>query len=167
MASIGKYSQTPRVPFYKNFRYCERKKLTKNRDTLWLLCIFDNRNFPKHQKGPLPYFFLQTKKFSTSFCDTPDYGSPKFSCPTNRQLQQREFFRYRNAVWQKVLTFFGGTLFWCTKASAPDLWAGSTLACCLLLLVSVNNFSRTKVVTSVVQFSSFSRICECHATFVI
>ena len=54
-----------------------------------------------------------------------------------------------------IPSFFGFT-----KVFVPDRQAASTLTCSQLVLVSVCKFLGQKVVTSVVQFSSFSRFLK-------
>ena len=85
MPSKGNYSQKPKGHFYENLRYCETKNFDEKCD---ILTVFETRKLQKYQKGPFTIFFTADKTFSTSFCDTLSFSSPKLSHPTNAPRQK-------------------------------------------------------------------------------
>ena len=57
MRSTGRYSQTPKGPFYENFRFCE----TENREKLCIK-VFGTRNFKKYRRVPPTKLFGTMRK---------------------------------------------------------------------------------------------------------
>ena len=85
MQSIGKYSQTPKGPFYKNFQFRETKNFRRKIAIPPLMHkIFRKHNFLEAQKFPLTIFFgiLRQKRFEE-----------KGDAPFNRSFLITETFR--------------------------------------------------------------------------
>ena len=70
MPSTGKYLQTPKRPLYENFRFCEPKISTDNRDTLLCLKILDARKFRNTEGFLLRNFSVLLHESSVKKRDT-------------------------------------------------------------------------------------------------
>ena len=81
------------------------------------------------------------------------YRTSNEDCAINR-IFPLVSFRYCDAVRPKAFDIFSHTVLWFTEAFAPDRWATPTLTCSQLVSVSVQNFSKRKMVTSVAQIGS-------------
>ena len=125
------------------------------------------QKLPETPKNPLTILFLPQKTVIDIFCDTPFYSWLIFLHLTSAQSQKIAktkktlwntrrssslSFRYGDTVRKKVSETFRKLILWFTEAFVPDRWSASFFIWLPCVLVSVQNFSKIKKVTSVLQF---------------
>ena len=145
--------------------------------------VFGYQNFPEiknTESAPSAIFSHETKKFSTSFCDTPLYGSLKTdkwaaleNSRDNKNFQKTKrapwlIFRYCETVKQKALE-----IFWWYPAMVHQEYCAKekskvdfdVFSACVSFRLQV--FDKENSQFSCVVFFCFSIISEIHANFLL
>ena len=157
--STGKYSQTPKFPSIKTVDTVSQKNQRKIVITLLMHKVFRCQKLSETQIGCATEFIgniRQTKTIKMWYDRYADFSGSRTFRSTKRATSR--------IFWErKSFEIYGDSILRLTETSVPVKWTPSTLTCFQLVLVSVQTFPKRKTVTSVMQFFSFSGICESHA----